>query len=78
MIFLACPGPIPDWQFFVAFITIGFMCGFLLASAIFSAMLKAEKKYVKGLKEDRECRDNFIREKLGRDADLPYCEDDDL
>lgn len=75
---LACKGPIPEWHFMVIFAVIGAMAGIYLAHLYYSWIRREDQRYIKGLKEDRECRDKYI-EKLGGDPfDLPYCEDDDL
>jgi len=69
---------IPDWHFMIWFAVFGAVVGGLVVHLVYSWSRMGDQEYIKGLKEDRECRDNYIHNVLGRDADLPYCEDDDL
>ncbi len=62
----------------VPLILFGVACGCILGSIVYGWQIKALKKYIKGLIEDRKGRDEYIRDILGRVPDLPYCEDDDL
>lgn len=69
---------IPEWHFMAIFAVIGAMAGIYLTHLYYSWIRREDQRYIKGLKEDRECRDSYIKNILGREADLPYCEDDDL
>lgn len=56
----------------------GAFCGGMLVQTWYSFKVKALKKYIVGLRGDRQDRDDYIKEILGRVPDLSYCEDDEL